>query len=369
MLKYLFLVYGYMKKIQEGLTMIGVADSSHISRKLEVFYNPAMKLNRDVSVLLLNAVENMSMQIADPMAGTGVRSIRFIKELKKGKIKNISVNDLHSIDKIKSNFKLNKIKPSKDKIELFSKDASEFLLQSTGFDYIDLDPFGSPNEFLDASVKRLSRNGILGVTATDTAVLCGTYPKTSRRLYDAQTYKNGFMHESALRILARRVQLVAAQYDKALIPILSYAREHYVKIFFRCVKGKTAVDEIMKQHKFVLFNPKTLDYEVSDANHKKDYVTIGPLWIGSLNDKDLVKRMMKDFNGEARKLLQQLYEEVDIVGSYDLHNLCKVLKVKVPNYELLMKKAHATRTHYNENAIKTKIGIKGLSKLLISVSR
>ena len=43
------------------------------------------------------------------------------------------------------------------------------ILHSKGFDYIDLDPFGSPNIFLDSAVKRLGRNGILAVTATDTA--------------------------------------------------------------------------------------------------------------------------------------------------------------------------------------------------------
>jgi len=76
-----------MKKIQEGKAVIEVDENPKVSKKLQVFYNPVMKLNRDMTVLLLNSAENKQMQIADIMAGTGVRSIRLINELKKNKIK------------------------------------------------------------------------------------------------------------------------------------------------------------------------------------------------------------------------------------------------------------------------------------------
>ena len=54
-----------------------------------------MKLNRDLSVLLLNSIENTEMQIGDPMAGTGVRAARFLTELKKDKIKFLKINKRH----------------------------------------------------------------------------------------------------------------------------------------------------------------------------------------------------------------------------------------------------------------------------------
>ena len=350
-----------MKKIQEGSAIIEIDENPKVSKKLEVFYNPIMKLNRDLTVLLLNSIPNKQMKIADIMAGTGVRSIRMIHELNKGKIKEIYVNDISSINKIKKNIKLNKIK----KVNLSSEDANLFLLKSEGFDYIDIDPFGNPNEFLDAAVKRISRNGVLGVTATDTSVLAGTYPKTAKRLYWANTFRNGFMHESALRILSRKVQLIGAQYDKALIPIFSYAKEHYVRVFFRCIKGKKECDEVIKQHKYVIFNPKTLGYEITSLDYKRDCITIGPMFVGSLNDKELVKKMIKSSkNKEEAKLLAMIYGELDIVGSYDIHMLSKKLNVSVPSFEPIIKKAKATRVHYNPTAIKTNINIKELSKLI-----
>ncbi|HME87491.1 MAG TPA: hypothetical protein VKE88_03700 [Candidatus Nanoarchaeia archaeon] len=347
-----------MKSITEGLATIEVSEQSKISKKLEVFYNPVMKVNRDITVSLLNAVPNKNMRIADIMSGTGVRSIRFAKELKKGKVEKLFVNDMSSIDKAKKNFKKNKAKA-----EFSSLDANEFLVTGSGFDYIDIDPFGTPIEFLDNALKRIARDGILGVTATDTSALCGTYPSACVRKYWATPCINGFMHESALRILIRRVQLIGAQHDKACIPILSYAKDHYVRIFFKCIKGKEKVDEILKQHAFILFNPKTLAYEVSTSNTKKDHVAIGPLYVGSLSDKSLLKKM-KTPSEEAQKLLKSLLEEKDIVGCYDIHDLCGLLRVETPSFENLLKKTNGTRTHYNGYAIKTTKTVEEIKKLL-----
>jgi tRNA (guanine26-N2/guanine27-N2)-dimethyltransferase len=39
------------------------------------------------------------------------------------------------------------------------------------YQWVDLDPFGSPIQFLDAALQSLSRTGVLEVTATDTACL------------------------------------------------------------------------------------------------------------------------------------------------------------------------------------------------------
>jgi tRNA (guanine26-N2/guanine27-N2)-dimethyltransferase len=38
---------------------------------------------------------------------------------------------------------------------------------------VDLDPYGSPSRLLDAAVQAVGEGGLLLVTATDMAVLCG----------------------------------------------------------------------------------------------------------------------------------------------------------------------------------------------------
>ena len=78
-----------MRKITEGSAEIFIPVEEKISKKLPVFYNPAMKLNRDITVLLLQQFPPMSL--CDPLAGTGIRSIRLAKEVKH---KPITANDL-----------------------------------------------------------------------------------------------------------------------------------------------------------------------------------------------------------------------------------------------------------------------------------
>ena len=322
----------------EGSIKIKTPKAEKISKEMQVFYNPIMGLNRDISVLVLNSISKKDMQIADPLAATGVRSIRFLKELTKNKIKTIYINDCdkNAVKLIKENLKLNNVKYKnnkkiiiksdrikasgklKNKVFLGNDDANLFLLKSAGFDYIDIDPFGTPNPFLDAACKRIARGGILAVTATDTSALCGAFPKACLRKYWAMPKKDTMMHETGLRILIRKIQLVASQCDKALTPIFSYSKEHYMRVFFRSDKGKGKVDEILKQHGYC-----------NEA---------GPLWIGNLWDKKLANRIYKNTlknktfsnNKELINFLKIIKEEskINSVGFYDLHDICEKNKIK-----------------------------------------
>ena len=97
--------------INEGSARLKIAKTEKISKEMGVFYNPVMGMNRDISVLLLNSINKKNLQIADLLAATGVRSIRFLKELSKNKIKKIYINDYNkdAIRLIKQNLALNKI--------------------------------------------------------------------------------------------------------------------------------------------------------------------------------------------------------------------------------------------------------------------
>jgi len=315
-----------------------------VSKKLPVFYNPVMKLNRDITILLLNCVSNNNMQIALPLAGSGVRGLRLLKELKKGKIKSICLNDYKTSEKIKENLKLNKVNA-----DVYNKEANLFLLESKGFDYIDIDPFGTPNPYLDSSIVRLARNGILAVTATDTSALAGSHPKACIRKYWAVPLKNELMHEIGIRILIRKVQLTGAQYEKALTPIFSYFKDYYYRIFFKCDKGKSRVDNLLKFHKYLVYNPKNMERTVSDFINKKGNCA-GPLWIGKLWDKRLVRRMFKECNKHNKKLYELLSiikDEctIDTIGFYDLHKYAKLYKKQIPKIESILSK-DISRTHF-----------------------
>jgi len=398
-----------MRTITEQSVKVKVTvPKKDVHAKMEVFYNPLMESNRNISVLLLNSISNKNMNFALPLAGSGIRGLRFLKELKKGKIKRLCVNDRKEkfVENFNDSLKINNIKSNKVKIS--NDDAINFLLNQHceewcgypkksndfsgtlkirssemcfckthshnfyGFDYIDLDPFGSPNPFLASSVARISRNGILAVTATDTAALTGTYGNVTKRKYWAQSLRNYLMHEIGLRILIRKVQLQGVQFDKALTPVLSYHKDHYFRIFFRSENGKEKCDKIIKQHQYLLHCSKCLNHETSQYNCGKcdcgnQFLFAGPLWAGKLFDKKLVGKMAKNnLFKEEQKFLDLLNEESkkDLVGFYDLHQIAKKHKVEAPKKDVMLKKLKAVRTHFSPTGIKTEKNVKDIVKFV-----
>ena len=324
------------EKIKEGKAEVYVPKEKKISKKLPVFYNSVMKFNRDVSVELLKQFSQL--HLCDPLAGTGVRAIRFAKELK---YKSITVNDLdeNAVKLIKKNMKHNKVK-----FDVYNKDANLLLLESKGFDYIDIDPFGCPNFLLESSVKRISRKGIIAVTATDTSALSGTFPKACKRKYWAEPLHGPLMHEIGLRILIRKVQLIGAQYEKALLPIYSYSRDHYMRVFFVCEKRKKKVDLVLKEHGM--------------------FKEAGPMWLGKLWDKKIAKKIVID--DFTTTIMNE--SNVDVVGFYDIHNFCKKNKLKIPKMDVLIdricKKYKVSRTHFSPYGLRSTISEKDLIKVI-----
>ena len=357
--------------IKEGDTVISVGKTEKISKQMEVFYNPVMKLNRSISVLVVKSFFGRKIRIADILAGSGIRSIRFLKEAGEN-IESIDINDSseRAVKNIKNNLRLNKIniKSKKIKINISNKEANKFLLAGEGFDYIEIDPFGSPNPFLDSAIKRISRNGILAVTATDTAALTGTYENACKRKYWAKPMRNYLMHEIGIRILIRKIQLIGAQYEKALIPVLSYSKEHYYRISFKCEKGKQKCDEILKEHKFLGYckdcqNIETFTIEKfrNKCDNCSGNLTIaGPVWTGQLGDYKLAKKMLQYADQESSGLLEILKEEYKIpsVGFFSLDKMCKLKrkkqcpKVKDVLEKLRKNKIPASRTHFGGEYIK-----------------
>ena len=352
-----------MRITEEGKAKVFVSKEKKISAKLLIFYNPIMKFNRDLSVLLLNSINGDKLRIALPLTATGVRGIRFLKELDSGKIKSIYFNDNNKnfLRIIKKNFQLNNMrnfdinKDSRKKIKVYNQDANLFLLGNCGFDYIDIDPFGSPNPFLDSAIRRISRRGILAVTSTDTAALA-SYEKVCKRKYWARPLLSAERHEAGVRILVRKIQLIGAQYGKALTPIFSYYRDHYYRIFLECEKSKEKTDLILNNHGF--------------------YKEAGPMFLGKLWDNKLVDRMHESLsknlikNKEIVKFLGIIGEEakIDSVGFYDLHEICKKNRLRIPRKVQLIdeikKKNKASETHFTGLGIRSDIQEKKLISIL-----
>ncbi len=363
-----------MQTVTEGSATIRTSTEKKISKELEVFYNPIMKLNRDLTILLLKHWPKDQLVIADILAGTGVRSIRLLKELPKKRIKAILANDLNP-GHIEENLALNQITQD-PRITVTHTDASKALLAMRPAHYIDIDPYGSPNPFLDAAIKRLAIGGILAVTATDTAALAGTYPKACRRKYWAEPMRNSLMHEVGLRILARKVQLEGAQFDRALTPILAYAEQHYYRILFKMQKSKTATDRMLGRHQYLLHcascgkNAYSSNHDATCCDQPMRWA--GPLFSGQLQELPLLARMQKDGEPATAALLEALQAEyaIDVPGFFDVHQLAKARGIKqIPRFDrlidIMQKRGFAVaRAHTNRYALKTDMPVGAFLELL-----
>ena len=353
--------------IQEHLIKLPIEENSIVSKELDIFYNRIMSLNRSITILMIKSYfQDQTIRIADILAGTGIRTLRLIKELLQNKEYFILVNDknpkLNEVFEqgLKLNFNDDEIKEIQTKILVTNKDANLALNENKFFDYIDVDPFGSPNPFLDTSIQRIKNKGMIAITATDTAPLSGTYPKACKRKYYANPLRNHLMHEIGLRILIRKAQLIGMQYDKALIPVLSLSTHHYMRVFFKIKKSKEECNNIVKQHQFIDENAKIID---------KD--EFGKIWTGNLYDKELIKNMLdNDYEDkELNKTLNKIFNEYDCLGFVDTHEISSKYKIEIKKIdkiisELKKKGFEASRTHIKETGIKTNANIDDILKVI-----
>lgn len=249
------------------------------------FYNPAMELNRDFSIAVvqwfLSKSKGKKISLLDGLAATGIRGIRFIHELT-GSF-HVTINDWS--DEAYAVIQKNGKEINSDRLSYTKQNLNQLLLQKR-FDYIDIDPFGSPVLFIDSAMKSIRHQGILAVTATDTAALCGVYPKVCKRRYAAKPYHGAVMHEIGLRIFLGFVAREAAKHEKGIRPILSYKTDHYMRLYVQIYHNIPSANESINHVQLI---PSSDFYPFQ--SEKNDVV--GPMWTGGLHSKKIVKKIEK----------------------------------------------------------------------------
>ncbi len=287
-------------EVQEGLAKILVPRVHAIKGPGTVgpmpFYNETMSFPRHVSVLFADAVGMDAKRVLDGLASSGVLGIRLALETHGSP--DITLNDKRrdAHDLIARNVALNGIGNARVTCEDLN-----LLLAREHYDYVDVDPFGTPAPFLHSALRSLAPRGYLSATATDTAALAGTYPRVCQRRYGATSAGGPYQHELAVRILSGFVVRSAATYDLAARPLLSLWREHYYKVFLELVRGARKADEALRSIAKVALTAEG-ERRVSEGG------TIGPLWVGSLHDREMLSRMnLKDYMPPVVGRLHELW--------------------------------------------------------------
>ena len=236
---------GYDEQIVEG-------SARTFFKREKVFYNPVQVVNRDLSVQVLRwfvrerGSDAPPIRILEALSASGLRSIRYFKEVPN--VHSVIANDMdpNAVDNIRLNVLCNDLSPNEQVIPSLA-DAIELMTMSRGrdkqFDVIDLDPYGSAAPFLDSAVQAVADGGILAITCTDLRVLCGNSPEICFVRYGATPLKGPVSHEMAVRIVLSSIQKAANRHGRAVVPLVCARIDFYVRVFVRVHNSKSLAQE------------------------------------------------------------------------------------------------------------------------------
>ncbi|MFP4185494.1 MAG: tRNA (guanine(10)-N(2))-dimethyltransferase [Thermoplasmata archaeon] len=355
-------------EVREGEVEIDVPDFKDESKgpkekKDEVFYNPSMERSRDIFISFLKSWSDSSSRLLDGMAASGIRGIRATKETP---VSEVTINDISekAVELIKNNTEKNSAQ-----IEITHRSFEEHMLKERyQYDYIDIDPFGTPVPYYSLASRTISHEGVVGVTATDTAVLCGTYPRTCLRRYSSIPANNWCRHENGLRILIAYCAREAARHDRWIKPLLSYYEGHHFRTYLQIGEGKSKADECLENLKEVRFSQGKWDYE--DGDMKK---TKGPFWIGELFSEDILEDL--EPVGKLDEYLISLWKKESNQPPlfYDTNEISSTLKIAPPPLDEIKEKLkdegyESSRTHFSSTGIKTDAPYQKVKEIFMKLS-
>ena len=149
----------------EGKTRLLVPAVSLIGKvppKVPAFFNPSAKLNRDISIVAYRAfmqdLKKSKKTLADSFSGIGARALRVAVEAPE--IEETHMNDINpiAIDLSKKAAELNSVT---EKCNFSINEVCKFLTArptkengAERFGIVDLDPFGSPSQYIDCVLEQ-----------------------------------------------------------------------------------------------------------------------------------------------------------------------------------------------------------------------
>jgi len=344
-----------------------------------LFYNPHMHFCRSFSSLLVGTIPE-ELSLLDGFSASGIRGIRYASE--NPNIKSLSFVDLDeaAVELSKANAKANRIEAEGTQGEFNS------FLNDKRFDFIEIDPFGSPAPYLYHAFRtfRRTRGGYISFTATDTAVLCGAHPDACRRVYHSEPLHDELFHEVGIRILLKFASQVANEFNFGVKPLATLSHRHFFKLFLKLEKGSAAALTDVANTGYITLckgcgyrQAGEVALEICPKCGKKTSWG-GPAWLGELHDAETLKKM-QELNSQRdylhkEKLAKTLSLMQGEVGMppwfYEIHKTCGRLNIQPPpKTEILLKNLtdagfKASQTHFSPIGIKTDADICSFGKAL-----
>jgi tRNA (guanine26-N2/guanine27-N2)-dimethyltransferase len=377
-----------VRRIKEGLVELELPEDPRLDRvkgpqragASMVFYNPAARLSRDLTVVLLRALAPPpgGWRVLDGLTGSGVRGLRVALEV--DRVSEVVLNDGEA--QAAALAKKQAARLGVDFARVTNRSLDEALADRSGrFDLIDIDPYGSPVRFFLGAALRTARGGIVAATATDVAALCGVYPRACIRRYGAAPLHNEWMKETAARILLGAAARKAGAAERAIEPLATLCAEHFIRVAFRVTKGKRSGDRAAESLGFVKVGeggaPRAVPFErlVEDPEALAGAGPVaGPMWLGPLHDRELLLRVeLPPWLAKGRALTRFLTEAAAEARlppwHFDLDRAASRLGGSPPStaaaVEALQRAGFsASATHFSSKAVKTDASPAELAEVL-----
>ena len=362
------------KTVQECSVKL-LVPQARIPEEGDVFYNPVMRFDRNISIAVASLLDKIlekskeTIRVCDLLAASGIRALRYSKEAGL----DVTANDISpkAAELMRKNAKQNGAS-----LEIVQKNAN-VLLATENFDFIDIDPFGSPVYFADAAAGSIPFRGFLAATATDLGPLMGAYPEVARRRYGLRSLDTDYNKELGLRILITAMQARFFAREKTFVPQFAYVRRHYFRIYGRVRYGNKNVNATLKDYGYVShcfecgWRACTLAQTCPLCKKKTEFC--GELYLGDIQNIDFCTEVSEElwkrgFSEEAA-FVKSVGEEAQFPFYSNTHYVAEKLKTSSPRIESVIAKLQeegfkATRTHFCGTAVKTNAGFDEVKKII-----
>jgi len=354
-----------------------------------VFYNPLMSFSRDFSICVLKAYANITgkkdLRVAEPLTASGVRGIRYAKEV--DEVDEVVLSDVNpvAVRIARINALLNQVHK---KVVVKLSNANSLLSRHDAkgrrFDFVDIDPFGSPAPYVDSAIRSTALEGVIALTATDMPPLCGVYPQVALRRYGGLSLRTEYCHELAVRLVLGLLCREAGKHELSIKPLIAHSTRHYIRVFAQLVPSKSSSEAVGLiyhcrncLHRRVVKLEDVAPTKSSCENCGSLMEIAGPLWIGSIFDKAFCEEVARVANSmdlpnkkELKKVLKLITSEADGPPTfYTVDALSHKYKLKQPKMQELIRKLlsqgfYATPTHFNPKGFRFNGNIADLIKSL-----
>lgn len=379
---------GMAEQITEGTARIVKGD--------DTFFNPAQKLNRDMSAAAIRAYfgERGGIRILTSMSATGLRGIRYLNEIPQSIL---FFNDIcpRAITAIQENLKLNgfeqfrvysdteDIRQAPERINITLSDCHVLMNRFRAyFDVIDVDPFGSCAEFVNSAFRAVRHNGLICFTCTDKASLCTNEPKCFMK-YATVIKKLYCKNETPIRALLSYISREFAKYNARIAPIVSMSVDFYVRVIVRVFKGQgksalrdnslVGICECLNKAEVPLGKPASAVCSLCGG----EMVLYGPFWNREVHDAAVVERMIANTPEEGNErmvgILRLMQQELPDMFYYEVPTLSSRLRISCCRIrDVLNALANAgyrvSLTHCDNNAFKTNAPLVVVQEVMVQWS-